>query len=102
MRHRARWTAILCGSCLLCGAVLPSGRLLAQALVPGSGQKSEKVGDDFEDEQWVYRFNNPKSSHEQDDQIRYPAGGSANGRWAESAKRGHPDVIQRVPTPEGG
>jgi hypothetical protein len=73
-----------------------------QPLVPGSGQKSDKVGDDFEDEKWTYYFNNPKSSHEQDDQIRHPAGGSANGRWSESAKRGHPDVIQRVPTPEGG
>ncbi len=71
-------------------------------LVPGSGQKSDKVGDDFEDEKWSYNFNNPKSSHEQDEQIRYPAGGSTNGRWSESAKRGHPDVIQRVATPPDG
>ncbi len=73
-----------------------------QPVVPGTGQKADKVGDDFEDEKWSYNFNNPKSSHEQDDQIRYPAGGSTNGRWSESAKRGHPDVIERVPTPPGG
>ena len=73
-----------------------------QPVVPGTGQKSDKVGDDFEDEKWSYNFNNPKSSHEQDDQIRYPAGGSTNGRWSESAKRGHPDVIERVETPADG
>ena len=71
------------GSVGLLGAFCPPHDALAQPVVPGTGQKSDKVGDDFEDEKWSYNFNNPKSSHEQDDQIRYPAGGSVNGRWSE-------------------
>jgi hypothetical protein len=71
-------------------------------VVPGAGKKIEQVGDDFEDEKWSYTFNNPKSSDEQDKNQRLPGGFSINGRWAESAMRGHPDVIQRVATPPGG
>jgi hypothetical protein len=74
----------------------------AQVVVPGTGMRAEAVGDDFEDEKWAYVSQNPKSSHEQDDQIRTPAGYSTNGRWSESAKRGHPDVVKRVPTPPEG
>jgi hypothetical protein len=29
-------------------------------------------------------------------------GKSNNGRWYEGAKRGHPDIVRRVPTPPGG
>lgn len=76
--------------------------LAAQPLVPGTGVKVTNVGDDFEDEAWEYYFNLPKSSHEQDDQVRTPGGRSKNGRWFESAKRGQPDIIRRVPTPDGG
>ena len=82
-------------------ALLPS-RLAAQVLVPGTGQKLTKVGDDFEDEAWEYIYNFPKSSHEQDNYVRTPGGRSANGRWFESAKRGQPDIIRRVPTPPDG
>jgi hypothetical protein len=79
-----------------------SHRAQAQALVPGTGQKLAQVGDDFEDEKWSYIFNLPKSSDEEDGQKRMPGGGSTNGRWFEGAKRGQPDVIRRVATPEGG
>lgn len=71
-------------------------------LVPGTGVKIANVGDDFEDESWKYIYNNPKSSHEQDNYVRTPGGRSANGRWFESAKRGQPDIIRRVPTPPDG
>ena len=85
------------------GVLACSARPLpAQLLVPGTGQRVVKVGDDFEEPKWNYVFNNPKSSDEQDKQQRLPAGRSANGRWYEGVMRGHPDVIRRVPTPEGG
>jgi hypothetical protein len=85
------------------GILAASARLLpAQLLVPGTGQRMVKVGDDFEEPKWNYVFNNPKSSDEQDKQQRLPAGRSANGRWYEGVMRGHPDVIRRVSTPEGG
>lgn len=88
---------------LLVGALACSARPLpAQLLVPGTGQRVVKVGDDFEEPKWNYVFNNPKSSDEQDKQQRLPAGRSANGRWYEGVMRGHPDIIRRVPTPEGG
>src|SRR5947207_12170115 len=71
-------------------------------VVPGTGEKVAKVGDDFEDEGWKFIFNFPKSSEEQDGELRLPDGRSKNGRWYEGNKRGCPDVIRRVPTPEGG
>lgn len=74
----------------------------AQAFVPGAGQRLEKVGDDFEDENWFYNLNGPKSNKEHDKQERLPAGGARNGRWGEGLLRGQPDVVKRVPTPEGG
>ena len=77
------------------------GVLLAQ-LVPGTGQKIEHVGDNFEDPQWHYISNWPKSTEENNDRHNYPSGKSANGRWYEGMKRGQPDFIRRVPTPSGG
>jgi hypothetical protein len=74
----------------------------AQVPVPGTGQPVTAVGDDFEDPEWSYVFNLPKSSDENDENKRLPGGQSRNGRWFEGAKRGQPDVIKRVPTPEGG
>jgi hypothetical protein len=44
----------------------------------------------------------PKSSNNIDKQSRFPLGKSKNGRWYESTLRGQPDIIKRVPTPEGG
>lgn len=60
------------------------------------------VGDDFEDPEWAYVPNNPKSSFDIDKQLRLPAGYAKNGRWRENTDRGHPDVVRRVDTPEGG
>ncbi len=74
----------------------------AQVLVPGTGQKLTKVGDDFEDPEWSYVYNLPKSSEENDNRQRLPGGYSKNGRWFEGAKRGQPDQVSRVPTPDGG
>ena len=87
---------------LYCVLSLFPGALLAQAIVPGSGQRVTSVGDTFEDSKWSYTFNLPKSSDENDEQKRFPTGSSANGRWFEGVMRGQPDVIKRVPTPEGG
>jgi hypothetical protein len=71
-------------------------------VVPGTGIHQTRVGDDFEDEAWQWFPNGQKASREQDEQERRPLGGSNNSRWFESPKRGMPDVIERVATPEGG
>ena len=92
-------TALLPAIGLVCGA---SSAVRAAPIVPGTGQKVEAVGDDFEDPEWTYAPNNPKSSADIDHQTRTPAGRSKNGRWRENLDRGHPDVVRRVPTPEGG
>ena len=96
LRLAARWG-------LLFGAIslAPNGSF-AQPVVPGTGERVTKVGDNFEDPKWAYVFNLPKSSDENDKQQRLPAGAAKNGRWFEGAMRGQPDVIERVPTPEGG
>ena len=71
--RRARFALALVGA-LACAPQW----LCAQVIVPGTGQRVVKVGDDFEDEKWSYVFNSPKSSDEQDKQQRLPAGRSAN------------------------
>ena len=83
-------------------ALLVSTTNAPAQLVPGTGTKLDKVGDDFEDPEWSWVSNAPKSSDEQDHQVRLPGGFSRNGRWAESALRGAPDIAKRVPTPAGG
>jgi hypothetical protein len=70
--------------------------------VPGTGEFLNDCSDDFEDASWSYKYNLPKSSHEQDEQQRGPGGRSSNGLWHEGAKRGTPDMVKRVPTPPGG
>ncbi len=79
-----------------------TNQLTAQVQVPGTGRQVAGAGDDFEDPAWEYIYNNPKASNELDGQNRNPAGVSKNGRFFEPAKRGQPDLIQRVATPEGG
>lgn len=71
-------------------------------VIPGTGVQLTQVGDDFEDESWGFIPNGPKSSEDIDEQQRQPLGKSTNGRWYEGAKRGYPDVMKRVATPEGG
>jgi hypothetical protein len=74
----------------------------SEPVVPGTGVKIAKVGDDFEDPEWEYYFRGNKSSQEMDEEARLPTGEAKNGRWYEGIKRGHPDVVRRVPTPPGG
>lgn len=70
--------------------------------VPGTGDFLPQCSDDFENTNWSYRLNLPKSSYEQDDNQRGPGGYSNNKLWHEGAKRGTPDVVKRVDTPAGG
>lgn len=91
---------------LICSLVVVSAVVVdvraASPIVPGTGAKVTNVGDDFEDENWGFVHNFPKSSEELDEQKRYPTGQATNGRWYEGIKRGQPDFLKRVPTPEGG
>lgn len=74
----------------------------AEIVVPGTGTLITDVGDDFEDPNWKYSTNDPKSSRNIDKKERGPLGRSDNGRWLEGPHRGTPDVLRRVETPEGG
>jgi len=71
-------------------------------LVPGTGQKAEYVGDDFEDEKWEFTYNAPKSTENINENQGGYGGISKNERWYEGVKRGEPDYIKRVPTPPDG
>src|SRR5262245_2862477 len=71
-------------------------------LVPGTGQKAEYVGDDFEDEDWEFTYNTPKSSENINGNQGGYGGISKNERWYEGVKRGEPDHIRRVATPPNG
>lgn len=92
-------TSALTG-CLLTAFLVAGSDLCNAQVVPGTGTLHNS--DDFEDEHWSYVPNLPKSSKEEDGQIRYPLGASNNGRWMESPKRGAPDVVQIFDTPAGG
>jgi len=82
--------------------LLSKGVQADEPFVPGTGEKVAQSGDDFEDARWSYVKNGRKASYEDDEQQRPPGGKSRNGRWYESALRGQPDVVKRVPTPPGG
>jgi hypothetical protein len=71
-------------------------------VIPGTGIRVARTGDDFEATDWAFYPMHPKSSWETDDQVREPGSYSKNGLWAEGAKRGTPDKVIRVATPEGG
>jgi hypothetical protein len=79
-----------------------NNELCAEPVVPGTGLRVKNVGDDFEDENWEYVFNSPKSTRDINKRDHYPSGESRNGCWYEGMKRGHPDVVKRVPTPKKG
>ncbi|MEW4488066.1 hypothetical protein AB1L42_08290 [Thalassoglobus sp. JC818] len=79
--------------------LLPPAVVTAQ-VVPGTGTLINT--DDFEDESFSFDMNWPKSSKEEDENVRYPLGRSSNNMWMESPKRGMPDVVKRVETPAGG
>ena len=83
-------------------AAKPSRAPAGTPFVPGTGEFLYDCCDDFEDPTWSYRYNHPKSSHEQDEKQRSPGGISGNGLWHEGGKRGTPDVVKRVETPPGG
>lgn len=89
---------LLLGVALIGSGVKTAG---AQGIVPGTGQKWD-VSDDFEDENWSFDLQLPKSSKNIDGAVRYPSGSSNNNRILESTYRGTPDVMKRVPTPPGG
>jgi hypothetical protein len=86
----------------LWGLAAPHTAMGASPLVPGSGKLVVQVRDDFEDPEWNYVPNNPKSSQDLDGRSRTPVGYSTNGLWIESIGRGHPDIVRRVETPPGG
>lgn len=92
-----QFMALLAGT-----SFLMVGADLGAQLIPGTGTRVDGAWDDFEDESWEFVTNLPKSSTNVDKQTRYPLGQSTNNVWTESAKRGQPDLIQRVPTPPGG
>ncbi|QDU97258.1 hypothetical protein [Lignipirellula cremea] len=84
-------------------ALLATAPAMAAApVVPGTGVKVDKVGDDFEDPEWQFFPNGPKSSYDIDENRRSPTGTSKNGRWYEGIKRGYPDIVRRVETPKRG
>lgn len=79
-----------------------SSSFRGRPFVPGSGTRIDYASDDFETAGWRFIQNLPKSSRENDDQVRSPTGFSANGLWHEGPERGHPDYLRVVPTPAGG
>jgi hypothetical protein len=71
-------------------------------VIPGTGIRINRTGDDFEAADWTYYPQHPKSSWNIDENVREPGSSAKNFLWAEGAKRGTPDMVRRVPTPPGG
>ncbi len=71
-------------------------------VVPGTGVYLPQVGDDFEDKEWKFIPNLPKSSKNINEFTGGQGGVSSNDRWYEGVKRGQPDQVERVTTPAGG
>ena len=79
-----------------------AGRYSSQLPVPGTGTKIDYVGDDFEEEDWQFVHNMPKSSKELNERMYGPMSYSTNRRWSEGPERGQPDLLKVVSTPAGG
>ena len=73
-----------------------------QIPVPGSGKQIEYVGDDFEEPDWKFVHNMPKSSREQNERSYGPLAYSTNRRWSEGPERGQPDSLMIINTPPNG
>jgi len=98
LRLLPSWLAAGLSAALCAPAPLPAQSIV----IPGTGQRVEEVGDDFEDPEWKIDLVLPKSSSNIDNDQRLPAAMSANQRLYESTYRGVPDVVVRIPTPPGG
>jgi len=89
--------------CFVPALSIPASSLADKPFVPGTGDHIYQAFDDFEDANWGFKLNLPKSSFEQDENQRAPGGVSTTNKlWHEGAKRGTPDVVKRVATPPGG
>lgn len=100
-RHFALTSAAAAGASLL-GSSLPAAARRYEPVIPGTGIRVARTGDNFENEEWTYYPQHPKSSWNIDENVRIPGSISKNSLWAEGAKRGTPDHVRRVPTPPGG
>ena len=62
--------------------------------MPGTGTKIDYVGDKFEEADWGFVHNMPKSSKELNERTYGPMAYSMNRRWAEGPERGQPDSLK--------
>lgn len=88
--------------CFVCLVLTCEVARAQRGFVPGTGTELTNVGDDFEDPNWAFIPNGPKSTEDINERQNTPIGKSNNGRWYEGIKRGYPDVVKRVETPPGG
>src|SRR5262245_49188904 len=101
-RRQFGLASLALGSSLVATSGFAQGYRKYPPVIPGSGIRVARTGDDFEAEDWAYYPQHPKSSWNIDEDVREPGSSSKNGLWAEGAKRGTPDFVRRVPTPDGG
>src|SRR5262245_65099133 len=101
-RRQFGLASLAVGSSLLTRRLEGQGYRPYPPVIPGSGIRVARTGDDFEAEDWAFYPQHPKSSWNIDENVREPGSSSKNGLWAEGAKRGTPDFVRRVATPEGG
>lgn len=99
MRPLSRQIVVPAAMTALVALATSTATAQSKMLVPGTGTLVSF--DDFESDKWGWRENGPKSSRENDEQVRSPLGRATNGKWFESPKRGRPDVVKRVDAPAG-
>ena len=102
MRTRTPQLATAAGILTLAALIVGTSdrSVFAQGAVPGTGTKL--AGEDFEDPEWKFEVNWPKSSYNLNRWVNEPLGVSSNGIFHESSKRGIPEIMKRVKPPEGG
>ena len=102
MKIRLALYTSLVSSVFLVPAIGLAVEYVSSPPVPGAGLKIEYLGDTFEDNEWKFIHNHPKSSREDDGYARGPMGFSANRRFVEGPERGQPDLLDVIKTPDGG
>src|SRR5262245_39224183 len=101
-RRQFAASSLTIGSSLLATPLLGQGHRGYPPVIPGTGIRVARTGDDFEAEDWAYYPMHPKSSFDINDDVNEPGSYAKNGLWAEGAKRGTPDMVRRIATPVGG
>src|SRR5262245_66429252 len=86
-RREFSLASLALGSSLLARSGFAQGNRKYAPVIPGTGIRVARTGDDFESEDWAYYPQHPKSSWNIEESVREPGRSSRDAMGAEGAER---------------